>query len=179
MNMIKIIYLYIPVYIFLSNPVFSQSDSVYNYMIGKFRLYQNEKGKNNYYEFGNKWNLVSVNDSFFIADPNKYSYKVNINDITRISYHYGPNILKIAGISAFSGFALGFLISGINIDFGGGGPGGFSVSRGLFGGAISACIVGSIGALIGILSSRDDRYDLKGKDINTKRKELLKSLYKN
>ena len=179
MNMIKIIYLYIPVYIFLSNPVFSQSDSVYNCIIGKFRIYQNEKGKNVFYDFDKEWNLVSVNDSFFIADPNRYSYKANIKDVTNITYHYGPNILKIAGISAFSGFALGFLISGINIDFGGGGPGGFSVSRGLFGGAISACIVGSIGALIGILSSRDDRYDLKGKDINTKRKELMNSLKKN
>ena len=174
----KIIILIITVIFFLCGPVFSQSDSVYNCMIGKFRLYQNEKGKNNYYEFDNKWNLVSVNDSFFIADPNKFSYKVNINDITRISYRYGPNILKIAGISAFSGFALGFLVFGLDIRMEGG-IHGFSIWKGLFGGAISACVVGSIGALIGILSSRDDRYDINGKDINTKRKELLKSLYKN
>jgi len=178
-EMMKKIILCITSIFFLCGHVSSQTDSMYNCMIGRFRIYQNEKGKNKYYEFEKKWNIVSVNDSFFIADPKIYSLKVKINDIPRISFHHGPDILRITAITGFAGFAIGFLIAGIGFVKMEGSSDSFNFPKAVIGGLLTGALFTAAGGVIGLLLSNDETFEFKSKDLKTKRRELINSLMQN
>ena len=105
--------------ILFCDTIHTQTDSVHNLLVPGFRLYQNEKGKNVFYEFEKDWNLIAVTDSFFIADPNKYKYKVSIKDITGISNHYGSNITAIVATTSSIGLLLGFLVGSLGVQYDG------------------------------------------------------------
>lgn len=159
------------------NLLFAQSDSLYDFMLPSFKIYRNENGKNVCYNFEKKWNLVTVQDSFLLADPNKYSYKSNLHDITKISFHSGSDIKKAAIITGIVGFGLGFLVGGAEISPGGGSE--FIVSRAFLGGILGGIVFGFIGGTVSALVGKDEIYDLNITETDTKKLKIIEILKKN
>jgi len=155
----------------------AQTDSAYNFVIPQFRIHQTENNKKVFYEFENNMNFVSVNDSFFIVEPRLYVYKVRISDISRIgvySKNYGSSLIPIMG---GIGFAVGFIVGGININFGGG-SGDFDHGKALVGGLITGGACAFIGAGISLIAGGYDYNEIDKRNFKQKRLQLLHALKK-
>jgi hypothetical protein len=158
--------------VILSNVIFSQSDTI-SFKLPALKITQLESGNNVIYDFENSPNWFFVNDSFLIADPQKYKYRVNINDINRVTIKTGSNILPVMVLF----FGLGGLL-GVGAA---GGITGHSVSTGqriigaLVGGGVLALLAGGIALLV----SHDNDYMLSKNSFSVKRKNLIEILRKN
>lgn len=157
---------------FAASALYAQSDSV-SFKLPALKITQLENGNKVIYDFENSPNWFFVNDSFLVADPKKYNYKVGINNIKRITIKSGADVLPV--------MVLFFAIGGL---FGAGVPGGLhggSVDSGervvgaLVGGGVLALIAGGIAALI----SHDNDYMLSKESFASKRKNLIEILRKN
>jgi hypothetical protein len=153
----------------------SQTDSNY-FILPPFKVYQKEKGKEARYEFENERNLMIVKDSFLIADPKKYLYKVNVNDIRGIAFFsktHGSSLIPILG---GIGFGLGFLIGSVGVSTGGSTD--FNAGHALLGGAILGGMFALIGAGISIITGGFDETEFKDRDFTYKKNTIIDNFKK-
>ena len=137
---------------FLINDLQSQTDS-FSFKLPALKINQVENGKDVIYDFVNSPNWFSVNDSFLIADPKKYKYRVNINDINRITIKTGSNLLPVMVLF----FAVGGLLGAASTRSAHHSPStGEQFIGALIGGGVFALLAGGIALLI----SHDNDYML-------------------
>lgn len=153
-------------------PLLSKADSL-SFKLPSLNITQVENGKNVKYEFENSTNIFIVKDSFLVADPKRYIYKVNINDINNVTLKMGKNLGPL--------MVLMFAVGGLLGAGAAGGLHGRNVETGerivgaLVGGAFFSLLSGGIALLI----SRDNEYVLSGKSSSRKKEFLIESLRKN
>jgi hypothetical protein len=58
-------------------------------VLPELKIYQQEKGKTVIYEFDKDKNKFMLSDSFLTADPKIYNYRVELNDVNKISVRNG------------------------------------------------------------------------------------------
>ncbi len=144
------------VFIFSVN-VLSQNISDSAFLLPKIIIYEK---KNNYGCEKYDSNKFILNDSVLIADPVLYNYRININDINKISFRNGTHFWSGAAFGAIAGFAIGFAIFNRSFNFGGGGSDEFHFDSAIWGGIITSIPFGLIGGLFGLLSPKYDDYDI-------------------
>lgn len=153
-------------------PFLSKADSL-SFKLPSLNITQVENGKNVKYEFENSTNYFLVKDSFLVADPKRYNYKVKINDINNVSIKTGKNLGPL--------MVLMFAVGGLLGAGAAGGLHGRNVETGerivgaLVGGAFLSLVSGGIALLI----SHDNEYVLSGKISHRKKEFLIESLRKN
>jgi hypothetical protein len=153
--------------------LFSQTDSIYNFTLPEIKISQIEKGKIVTYEFDNKYNSFAVTDSFLIANPNKYDYKVNIKNIKKVTFIKGSPVLPAAVTGFGIGFIFGYLLQGL------GGHGSVADAERLLGGLMTGAVLGFVTGGIFLLISHDDEYDIREYDLKTRKKFLIKTFKEN
>lgn len=168
-----LIFLYF--YTFSAN---AQNDSVFSYTLPAVNILQNDNGKDVVYEFEKNYNSFLLTDSFLVADVNKFSYKVNINDLKKITkVRKNTSAPAVMSASFGFGFLLGAMLAGMNFGGGSSVDGTQRVLVGLGTGTVFALIGGSITAL----SSHDNSYgvyDRSFKERKTRIKEILNKIKK-
>lgn len=160
---------------FFTLSVNSQIDSVYSYTLPSVNILQNVNGKDVVYEFEKKYNSFLLADSFLVADVNKFNYRVNINDLKKITT-LGKNTSApaVMGTSFGFGFLIGAVLAGANFGGGNSVTGAERVLIGLGTGTIFALIGGSIT----VLFSHDNSYDIDKKDFRLRKKQVKEILSK-
>lgn len=156
--------------------IFSQADTSFTFGLPELRIYQKEKGKIVTYVFDNSLNKFTVTPAFLMPDTNKYIYRVQLNDIKKISFMNGSHALNAAGITGAVGFGLGFLIFGaISTIFSSEEV--FNINFALLGGLVTAVPAAVIGLVFGALSPKYEEYNISGLS-DQKKYETLKKLFK-
>lgn len=155
----------------VSLPALSFADSL-SFKLPALNIGQIENGKNVWYEFENSTNTFFVKDSFLVADPKRYNYKVNINVLNQISIKTGTNLGPLMVLT----FGIGGLL-------GAGAAGGFhsnsvSTSERIIGALIGGAFLSLVSGGIALLISHDNEYVLSGKSFIDKKSRLLESLKK-
>src|SRR3990172_8515608 len=129
--------------LFCAAEVFAQADSVFILpgldIHEKKKIYSFEK-----YEY----NKFILNDSVLTADPVLYNYRININDINKISFRNGTHFWSGAAVGAGIGFLCSILFWG---NFTMHGTKEFSINTSVIGASIITAIpFGLIGGLFGL-----------------------------
>jgi hypothetical protein len=142
-------------------------------VLPELKIYQQEKGKTVIYEFDKDKNKFMLSDSFLTADPKIYNYRVELNDVNKISVRNGTHFWEVAAWGAGLGFVLGFLFGGY---FTLHEPVEFHIEGALLGGLVVAIPFGLLAGLFGSLSPNYDNYDLN--KINSNKEKYLLSVFK-
>jgi len=153
----------------------AQNDSVFSYTLPAVNLLQDVNGKDVVYEFEKNYNSFLLADSFLVADRNRFNYRVNINDLKKITT-VGKNTSApvVMGTSFGFGFLIGAVLAGANFGGGNSVTGTQRVLVGLGTGTVFALIGGSISALF----SHDNSYNINKKDFNSRKKQVKEILNK-
>jgi hypothetical protein len=153
----------------------AQNDSVYSYTLPTVSILQNVNGKDVVYEFEKNYNSFLLADSFLVADVNKFNYRVNINNLKKITT-IGKNTSApgVMGASFGFGFLIGALLAGANFGGGNSVTGAERVLVGLGTGTVLAIIGGSIT----VLFSHDNSYNIDKKDYRLRKKQVKEILNK-
>jgi hypothetical protein len=152
----------------------SQSDSAVSFKLPELEITQMENGKKIIYEFENSTNRFFISDSFLVANPQKYNYKVNIQDISKLRVIHSTHIAPIM----VAGFAIGGLLGAGLAGFGAHPTNpttGELVFAILIGGGALSLLAGGIAFLI----SHDDEYMFNENMSIKKRKEMLLEAMRN
>ena len=136
---------------------YSQNDSFSVFGLPEMKIRQKENGKTITYIFENTLNKFTLTPGSLLLDTLRFKYKVDLKDISRISFHNGSNFWNAAGITGSVGFVLGFLAFGF-FDFNERPV--FHVNQAILGGVISALPFALVGGLIGALTYNYDDYDI-------------------
>lgn len=154
---------------------FAQPEPVV-FNLPELKIYDNMKKKDRYIHFAEKNNSFLLKESLLVADTNKFSYSVNIENIHKISFRNGSNFWGGAAIGAAIGGVIGFFFGGyFTVD----GPVKFKLGTALVGIAALSIPFGAAGGLIGLLSPRFEEYILTGNDAKIKHSKLLRIFKKN
>jgi hypothetical protein len=149
----------------------SRADSL-SFKLPALKINQVENGKDVIYDFENSPTRFFVNDSFLVADPQKYKYSVSINDINRITIKTGTNVLPVMVLF----FAVGGLLGAAATHSAHHSPtAGEQFIGAVVGGGVFALLAGGIALLI----SHDNDYMLSKDSFAEKRKNLIEILRKN
>jgi hypothetical protein len=161
----------------------AQTDTSSVFVMPEMKISQKEKTEQVTYKFEGDRNIFLVTDSFLVANPDKYNYKVNLFDLKKISVRNETYVWKTAGIGAAVGFVLG-MVFGIALKYGGGEGGGhpnisfhdmpFTAILAL--GSIGAISFAVIGASIGAAITYFENYNILGSSHDKRKLELIKVL---
>lgn len=169
----------------LASVAISQTDTSMLFVLPEVKIHQIENQKPVTYLFDNNRNRFIVSDSLLIADTGLYSYKVKILSLSKTSIRDGDYGWRAAGIGAIVGFSLGVALR-IGIKYGPEGEGHPNISfRDMpfinipIIGLIAALLPAIVAGLIGWAVPYYDSYDLTGKELGTRRWQLLNAFRKN
>ncbi|MEO8514949.1 MAG: hypothetical protein ABI543_15430 [Ignavibacteria bacterium] len=164
--------------ILISVSVYSQSDSVYRFMLPELKITQLENGKDVIYGFDSNENIFLVQDSTLRANPDRYKYKVLLSDIKKLSILDGNEGWRGAKVMGLVGGGITLVLGGI-----------FTAAYGGFGDkaamiiAIPAFILagvlagGLVGGILGSAIPHFEEYSKFSDDVPAK-KEILKRIFK-
>jgi hypothetical protein len=137
------------IFIFFIDHLHAQYDSV-SFKLPVLKITQLEKGKNIVRKFENSPNMFFLKGSLLVADPKKYDYSVDVNNVKKIAIYKGTSFWQGAGIGAAIGFVGGFIFGAFIMgEYGGGSKKGGVDGGMMFGfmGVVPAAIIGGVAGL--------------------------------
>lgn len=129
--------------------------------------------------FDESKNFFILYDSILTADPNKYDYKVNINNIKKIAVYKGTSFFHGLGYGAGLGFVLGFVFGAFIIGDVGGGKANGGIDGGMMVGALAVLPSALIGGIIGFFMPRYNEYNILQYPAGYKKTKLHGIFYEN
>ena len=162
--------------VFACQSVLSQSDTASAYILPELKIYHTNKGESTVYIFKDNRNKLYLTNSTLFADPEKDSYSVNLNQITKISFRNGTYFRKNAALFGSIGFAGLFALGGFfspddnpNKQF--------HIVPALVFGIAGGLAFALVGGMFGLISPKYDDYSLI-KYTSVKKVTALKKLFR-
>ena len=160
----------------LNGTLYSQNDTAF--ILPKLKIYNN---KTEYYSFEKyDYTRFFISNNFLKADPQKYEYRIKINEINMLALRDGTAFWPFAAVGASIGFLGGFLLGGFIpgiIDISKQSNTKFHYDSALLMGLLISVPFGLVGGLIGLLAPTYHYYDINKIPANYKAnylKEVLK-----